>query len=339
MKRLLALMIALVLLALPIASSRAAETGELLITSEKVRGDVGKIVNVDFYLYPNLPEGVKLGSLQGIMKYDSQFVTLGSINQVDTDANLSSWMKGRASKFDYNNEPGFLRFGFFDAYGVEEGGFWFQAQFRIEKEGATDFIFNGIEYTGIDGSYQTVCSYRIMPVSVGGIYTEGQTVPTGGAANETFSPLVPGMTAPPATGVASPTGTASVSPTASATAKVTATPKPTVKETEDATEEPTDTPAPRQTTAAPSDGTPLPGETAATSPESSLPPEPVSAPTDVPSQPGNPIVDESVEETNREPNMLLFTGVLIGIVALLGLVGLLILLIVKRRNKNRENEE
>ena len=71
MKRFFAALIALlVLLAIPTVASAAAEEGEMLISSEKVTGEVGSVVKVDFYLYPNLPDGRKLDSLSGTMKYD-----------------------------------------------------------------------------------------------------------------------------------------------------------------------------------------------------------------------------------------------------------------------------
>ena len=209
MKRFLAAFIAIVFVfSLSIRSTRAAETGEMLITSDKVCGEVGNILKVNFYLYANLPDERKLDSLSGSLKYDPEFLTFGTINQEDKDENLSSFMKGKASSFQSNLvEPGLIKFAYIDGYGVEASGFWFQAEFRIEKEGATDFVFNGITYTGLktvqkeDGStgYETV-TFRIDPMSVGGIYTEGEVVPTDGADQETFEPLQPAVQTPePAT--------------------------------------------------------------------------------------------------------------------------------------------
>ena len=356
MKRVFAVFIALALLVLPIVSSRAAETGELQISSEKVPGDVGQIVKVNFYLYPNLPDGKKLGSIQGTMKYDPDFVTLGAINQSDASADLSSWMNGRAKKFEYNNVPGLLKFGFFDAYGAEDGGFWFQAEFRIEKEGATDFVFNGIEYTGIDDAYATV-SYFIQPVSVGGIYTKGKTVPTS-APNETFSPLSPDSPVPTgqtptatATAETSPTGTAATTPTA--TVKVTATAKATAaaSPSQSTTKKPTATPSP---TVAAVTATPVPQTRTDDSFAEASPTDktggPEDTPTDVPltpqdtvsvepeqsEQPPDPEKETIVEEEDRKPNMLLFTGVLGGLIALVSLTFILIILAVKRRRKENE---
>lgn len=341
MKRIIALIIISALLLLPVLSTDAAESGELLISSEKVSGAVGDLVKVHFYLYPNLPEGKKLGSLQGYMKYDASFVTLGSVSQIDESANLTSWMKGRASKFEYNNEPGCLKFGFFDGYGIEEGGFWFQAEFRIEKEGATDFVFNGIEYTGIDAQYNAVV-YRIDPVSAGGIYTEGQTVPADGAAGETFFPLLPDMPTPTvkptetvkptatAKTTANPTATAKATSKATATAKATpkttATAKPTVKPTVS----PTVTTAPATETASPAPDT-TPVDTAKT--PSETPEIPAS---ETPVQPVEPVKETPIEEKEENPNMLFFTGMAIGGVALIGLISLLIVLILKRRRNNEQ---
>ncbi len=354
MKRTIALIIITALLLLPVVSVGAAGNGELLITSEKVSGAVGDLVKVHFYLYPNLPDGEKLGSLQGYMKYDSSFVTLGSVSQTDESANLTSWMKGRASKFEYNNEPGCLKFGFFDGYGIEEGGFWFQAEFRIEKEGSTDFIFNGIEYTGLDAEYHTE-AYYIEPVSEGGIYTEGQTVPTG-AAGETFRPLLPETPTPTGgtTPSASPTSTASVKPTATTKPTATAKPTSTVKPTAKTTVKPTSTAKPAATekpivtptsspaiTAAPAAETPEPvaeatsGSNAGlseTSPEAV--PETPAAEADV--HPTEPVKETAIEDAERNPNMLLFTGMAIGVVALIGLIALMIVLILKRRRDSEE---
>lgn len=201
MKRLFAMLIALALmLALPLAFAQAVENGELLIASEKVTGAVGDIVKVNFYLYPNFPDTRKLDSLQGSMKYDPEFLTFGTINQVDEENNLTSLMKGKASYFQFHEEnKGEVKFGFIDMYGVEEEGFWFQAEFRIEKEGATDFIFNGVQYSGVDSEYKAV-TYTIEPVSVGGVYTEGQEVPANDPPEETFAPLEPVVETPaPAT--------------------------------------------------------------------------------------------------------------------------------------------
>ena len=273
MKRLFAVLIALALtLSIPLLSGAAAgsaEKGELLITQEpeKKAGAVGEIVTVNFYLYPNLPEGRKLDSLSGTMTFDPEFVTLGAVNQTDEEQNLTSLMKGKASMFQYNVEDGgVMRFTFIDAYGVDKEGFWFQAEFRIEKEGATDFVFNGISYTGLDSSYQTVSLY-IDPVHIGGIYTEGQEIPDPDGAEETFAPLTPAIeTQAPVTPTPRPSSSAQPVPIASSlptySAKPTAsgivTPQPPV------TSIPMTTPAPGSEapeTSVPKDETPAPAET------------------------------------------------------------------------------
>ncbi len=302
MKRTLAFVIALALvLAIPFAAVEAAgdsEMGELLITQEpeKIQGEVGEIVKVNFYLYPNLPDGRKLDSLSGTMQYDPEFVTLGAINQKDEELNLKSLMQGKAASFQHKIDNGVLRFAFIDAYGVEEEGFWFQAEFRIEKEGATDFIFNGITYTGIDSTFKTV-SFMINPVSVGGIYTEGQTIPTGGAAEETFAPLTPAVDTPaPPTATPKPSNGGQNVPVVSTlptyepnpTASGIVTPQPPITsipvktpDQNDSTSVPqqvTDTPAPEPETPTPESDTPAPGSDTP-APADIQTPEPVFVPT------------------------------------------------------------
>ncbi|MBQ6235701.1 MAG: hypothetical protein IJK54_07250 [Clostridia bacterium] len=357
MKRILAVMIAAVLLfAVPILSGEAAgnaELGEMLIESIPVSGAVGDIVKVNFELYPNLPDDRKLDSFSGTMKFDPEFVTLGAINQVDEENNLTSLMKGKASSFQYNvNDDGTMRFVFIDAYGVEKEGFWFQAEFRIEKEGATAFVFNSIEYTGLqavvneDGttSYNTV-SFYLEPFSTGGIYTEGESIPTDGAADETFAPLTPAIATPV---VVTPTPKPSNSgqdvpitstlPTVSADATAhsgVVTPPPAV------TSMPLTTPAPYDDKTAAPDNTetqPLDPNAEATAPQESGTGE----------QGSYTIEDETGENgtqgnenggkqnttdgnETQQSNTLLVIGVIIGIVAVLGLGALAIVMILKRR--------
>lgn len=201
MKRLVAVIVALLLIcAMPIfpvtTAAAEAKLGELLITSEKVTGAVGDVVKVNFYLYANLPENRKLDTLTASMRYDPDVVKLGAVNQTDEENNLTSFMKGKASMFTPNiEENGVLKFVFIDGYGVEANGFWFQAEFRIESEGSTDFVFNSLSYTGIDSSLKTE-TYYIEPVSVGGIFTEGQEKPENGPVEETFAPLTPAVDTP-----------------------------------------------------------------------------------------------------------------------------------------------
>lgn len=352
MKRLLAVMIAAVLLlAVPILSGKAAgdaELGEMLIESVSVTGEVGEIVKVNFELYPNLPDGRKMDSFQGTMKFDSEFVTLGAINQVDEENNLTSLMKGKASLFTYSkdkNDEGTILFGFCDPYGIESQGFWFQAEFRIEKEGSTDFVFNGITYTGMDEEFKTV-KYYIEPVAVGGIYTEGESVPTDGAADETYAPITPAIETPV---VVTPTPKPSNSgqkvpitstlPTVSANATAQSgivTPPPA------ATSMPVTTPAPYESnTAVPNDpqsqqGDPIAEATAIAGSEGTG------------EQGTYTIEDETGENGTKngqndsqpntidgketsQPNTMIMIGVIIGIVAVLGLGAIAIIMILKRR--------
>ncbi len=355
MKRILAVMIAAVLLfAVPVLSGEAAgneELGEMLIESVSVTGPVGEVVKVNFELYPNLPDDRKLDSLSGSMKFDPEFVTLGAINQVDEEQNLTSLMKGKASSFQYNvYDDGTMRFVFIDAYGVETEGFWFQAEFRIEKEGATDFVFNSIEYTGLqavenaDGttSYNTV-SYYIEPFSTGGIYTEGESVPTNGAADETFAPFTPTVATP---AVVTPTPKpsnggqdvpiTSTLPTVSANATAHSgivTPPPAV------TSMPVTTPAPyEERTAAPNDPQEGPldpnaeGTAAAGSAETGEPGSyTIEDETGENGTQGGIKQDTAVGNETPQSNTLLVIGLIIGIVAVLGLGALAIVLILKRR--------
>ena len=360
MKRILAVMIAAVLLlAAPVLPGKAAsdaELGEMLIESVSVTGEVGEIVKVNFELYPNLPDGRTLDSLEGSMKYDPEFVTLGAINQVDEENNLTSLMKGKASFFQYNideNNKGTMRFVFIDAYGVENEGFWFQAEFRIEKEGATDFVFNSITYTGLqtvenaDGtkSYNTV-SYYIEPFSVGGIYTEGESVPTNGAEEETFAPLTPAVATPVVvTPTPKPSNNGQDVPITSTLPTVSAaisthsgivTPPPAV------TSMPMTTPAPYESrTDAPEDAQtqqPDPNVEATAAAESSETGEQgtysIEDETGEPGTQGNQNGGKQNAPGGNETtqsNTLLVIGVIIGIVAVLGLGALAIVLILKRR--------
>ena len=381
MKRILAAMIAFVLvLAIPFASVEAAgnsEKGELLITQEPetTEGAVGEIVKVNFFLYPNLPDGRKLDSFQCTMKYDQSFVTLGAINQVDDEKNLTSLMKSKGPLFQYNidQENGLLILGFIDMYGVESEGFWFQAEFRIEQEGATAFVFNNFEYTGIigNGDY-TAARYMIDPVSVGGLYTAGYEVPTDGAAGETFAPLTPAMETPVTVtptpkpeNNGQPVPVTSTLPTYSSvpTASGIVTPAPAV------TSMPVTTPAPYESTSAPQTETAEPVQTDPTLPAGETTAAPIGTP-----ESGDPAIeaeasafpiggDEIVGEATTAPNTQtapvgetsadpeatksgsandqkddsdkwLIIGIIAGMVAVVGLGALAIVLLLKRRKMN-----
>ena len=352
MKRILAVMIAAVLLlAVPILYSEAAgdaELGEMLIESIPVSGAVGDIVKVNFELYPNLPDGRKMDSLSGTMKFDSEFVTLGAINQVDEENNLTSLMKGKASVFLYNpddNDKGLIRFAFSDAFGIEAEGFWFQAEFRIEKEGATDFIFNSITYTGMDEEYKTV-TYYIEPKSVGGIYTEGESVPTDGAAEETFAPITPAIATPV---VVTPTPkpsnnrqdvpVTSTLPTVSVNATAPGgivTPPPAV------TSMPVTTSAPyNANSATPADPQSQPldpnAEATAAAGFEGTGEQGTYSIEDETGEPGTQGNQNGAKQTtaigneSTQSNTLLVIGIIVGIVAVLGLGALAIVLILKRR--------
>ena len=352
MKRILAVMIAAVLLfAVPVLSGVAAsdaELGEMLIESVSVTGAVGDIVKVNFELYPNLPDGRKMDSLSGSMKFDPEFVTLGAINQVDEENNLTSLMKGKASSFQYNideNDKGMMRFAFIDAFGIEAEGFWFQAEFRIEKEGATDFVFNSITYTGMDEEYKTV-TYYIEPKSVGGIYTEGESVPTDSAADETFAPLTPAVATPVVvTPTPKPSNSGQVVPITSTLPTVSAdvtehsgvvTPGPAVTSMPLTTPVPHDekTAAPDNTETQPIDPIAEANETqgpAQTGEQGSYTIEEVTGePGTQGSQNGEKQNTTGGNETTQS-NTLLIIGLIIGIVAVLGLGAVAIVLILKRR--------
>lgn len=199
MKRILSwLLIAAILLTLSVSITVAENIGELLITSdpETVTGAVGDIVKVNFYLYPNLPDDRLFDSIQGALIYDAEMLTLGSINLKDESQNLISLMSSPKSKspmwMPYEKEKGTVNFAYIDAYGTAEQGFWFQAEFRIEKEGASAFVFNGIRYSGIDQTRKPM-EFYIDPVQVGGVATEGQEVPTDAVADVTYAPLTPAV--------------------------------------------------------------------------------------------------------------------------------------------------
>lgn len=369
MKRLLAVFVTLILLlSMTLATGVAAESGDMLIHSDKVTGAVGDIIKVNFYLYPNLPEDRLLDSLTGVLKFDPEFLTLGAINLSDEEENLTSLlMSGKTHVPFYTNEPvpGELRFSFADGYGVEEEGFWFQAEFRIEKEGATEFIFNGITYTGLktikndDGSttYNTV-TYTIDPLPAGGVYTEGESIPTGGAAEETFSPITPAVQTPTTvtptpkpSNAGQPVPVTSTLPTYSANpSSVTGvvTPAPPV------TSIPVKTPGPADETPAPSQGTetaPVSEVTPDTevSPTDAVPPTDSETTTDpvagevieVTSQPlpendRSENTSKAEEETSSLTDVLLTVGIIVGIVAVVGLGVIAIILVLKRRKMNEQ---
>lgn len=198
------LILALTIIILP-ATVRASEEGEMLLTSEPVEGAVGEIVAVDFYCYPNLPEGLLLDSLEGTLLYDAEFLTLGSINLRDEEKNLSSLMNSKGPIWIPNTtEAGKLQFAYADTFGTDEQGFLFQIEFRIEKEGATAFVFNSIRYSGLDTTTNKATSFFINPRQTGGVKTEGQEIPGDVAADTTYAPLEPNVETPAAKSTPTP---------------------------------------------------------------------------------------------------------------------------------------
>lgn len=325
MKRFLAILFAIVILsAIPIASGAAAgnsRLGELYITSDKVSGEVGDLVKVNFYVYPNLPEGRKLDTFIGYIKYDPEILKYGAYNLVDKEENLTSFMQmGERPVYSFvpnYDEPGYFRFVYISVYGAEAEGFWLQLVFRIEKEGATDFVFNGISYTGFDSEMKTE-SYYIEPVSVGGVYTEGQTVPSEGTGEETYAPLTPGIETPVTAstpkasdgGKTTPAATASPAETPTETPSQEASVEPTApaKETATASDPPAASPGEAQASGET-------GNNAIAEPTADLPEEPAAL--------------TAVTGHSSRSNMLLVAGVIVGIIAVIGLGALAILLILK----------
>ena len=185
MKRFLACLLAAVMvLALIPAKSFADKEdtkGELLIVAdpETVYGAVDDLVKVNFYLYPNLPDDRLLDTIEGRILYDPDKLTFGAINTKDDELNLKSFLEvGSTMPITYSPEPGEIRFVYIDAYGWKTEGFWIQIVFRINKEGASAIVFNGVRYTGLDKSTLSSVSFYLDPVQVGGVATEGETVPT-----------------------------------------------------------------------------------------------------------------------------------------------------------------
>lgn len=192
------LILALAVLLLP-ATGVAATEGEMLLTSEPVEGAVGDIVKVEFYCYPNLPEGELLDSLEFSLSYDPEMLTFGSFNMRDEEKNLASMMYGKSAQPPMWNlkEPGLIVLAWAELFGTDQQGFLFQLEFRIEKEGASDFLFNSVRYHTINGeSYASVASYYINPVHIGGVKTAGEEIPEEPETAETYAPLEPAMETP-----------------------------------------------------------------------------------------------------------------------------------------------
>ena len=98
MKRTLAcLLIVLMLLLLVPTVSYAVDAGEMEIVTdpETIEGEVGEVVKVNFYLYPNLPENLILNSVQGVLLYDADMLKFGAIVTKDEEHARHQHHKGR----------------------------------------------------------------------------------------------------------------------------------------------------------------------------------------------------------------------------------------------------
>ena len=126
------------------AVSNAAEEGEMLITSEPVKGAVGDVVKVDFYCYPNIPEGAVLDAFQGSLSYDPEILTLGAVSLRDEEQNLNSMLNSKSPIWMHTEEPGKMLFAFADAYGTDAQGFLFQIEF-FPQSLKVIHIFPGIQ--------------------------------------------------------------------------------------------------------------------------------------------------------------------------------------------------
>lgn len=282
------IILALIVSLIP-AATFAADEGEMLLTSEPVQGAVGDVVKVDFYCYPNLSDGEFLDSLEGTLVYDPEFLTLGSINLRDEEQNLNSILNSKSPLWIPSTaEAGKLVFAWADAFGTDETGFLFQIEFRIEKEGAAPFLFNSIRYHGINGStYQSLGSYFINPVQLGGVYTEGYELTDGTEPDATYEALEPTVETP------KPQATATPKPSNSghSVPQTTSLPEPTNLPTS----HPTGlvTPAPAVTS--------MPMSTHSGSPAPATPPAGDPTKTDAPSATAQPS-EEATTETTDDPN-------------------------------------
>ena len=208
MKRKLAWLIvfALIIALLP-AASYAMDEGEMLFASESVKGAVGDIIKVDFYCYPNLTEGELMDSLELSLYYDPEMLTFGSLNLRDEEQNLSSLLYGKSAQPPIYNtkEPGVIVLAWAELYGTDQQGFLFQVEFRVEKEGASTFLFNSVRYHTINGSnFQSIGSYFINPVQIGGVYTEGYEIVDNPEPDATYEPLEPVVETPKPQATATP---------------------------------------------------------------------------------------------------------------------------------------
>ena len=197
MKRTLAcLLIVLMLLLLVPTVSYAVDAGEMEIVTdpETIEGEVGEVVKVNFYLYPNLPENLILNSVQGVLLYDADMLKFGAIVTKDEEQNLRSFIEDGKSTMPAINttKAGEIRFAWIDVYGWKGQGFWFQIEFRIEQEGASAFVLNSMRYSALDKDTNKSNAFYIEPKQAGAITTGGEEpVPSDAAADMTYEPLAP----------------------------------------------------------------------------------------------------------------------------------------------------
>lgn len=235
MKRALVRIAAAVLLLLLIPKAGFAQSADpetaVDITSDPAttEGEVGSLVAVDIYLHTTLPENLLLCSIEGVLQYDADLLSFGAVFEADEEKELRSFLKdGKATIPVYNSsDPGKLRFVVADAYGWETDGFWLMLEFRVDREGATDFVFSDLTYLCVDHETGEVYKYTAEPIKAGSLVT-----PNAASVTPTAE----------ATDTPKPTEEASVTPTETVTPTVTEPPQPTEEPTEPPTEAPTEAP-------------------------------------------------------------------------------------------------
>lgn len=182
-------LIALLTALLPVTAFAAEEKGTAVLEAEPVTAAVGDVFVVNVYLYPHLSANYALDSLQGVLTYDANLLTFGSVVLKDDANSLNSTLNSSASYWSVNtNIAGEIRFAYADPYGTDKEGFMMQLQFRLDKEGATSFIINGFQYSGYKSSDNTTVRYYLDPVQVGGAGSAGNTIPSMGSS-VTYKPM------------------------------------------------------------------------------------------------------------------------------------------------------
>ena len=371
MKRTIACLLTVLMLVMLVPSvAYALDTGEMLIVTdpETVVGEVGEIIRVNFFLYPNLPENMLLNSIQGVLLYDPEMLTFGAIITKDEEQNIRSFIEdGKSTMRAVNTStPGEIRFAYIDVYGWKGQGFWMQIEFRVEKEGASAFLVNSIRYNGLDQDTMKSTAYYIEPTQVGAVSTgEEETVPTDAAADMTYEPLAPEIDDTPKqtpTPTPKPQNSGQTVPVTSAlpTIENAITPTPKTGSTPElvtpqpaVTSMPMTTIAPGQVTQAPADAK-QPDEPGAvdpvaeapesnptkTEPEQSGTTDPAAesqqggeSATDVTSQSGTPGSTTPASETAQPSNLALTIAVIAGIVMVVALAAVAIVLILVRKKR------